>query len=192
MVDQHSTALNSLRELCLASASDLGGALESFQPGHHRGAGVVRPCSRRTPSGTAVSELVVAIFRINGRLLAGGDRLVADLGLTSARWQVLGAIALSPVAEPVARLARNMGLNRQGVQRIVGELVAEGFVELKGNPHHRRAKLVVMTAKGVEAYDAALRAQGPWVNTLGEGFDPKAIKAAARVLERLRERLDNP
>jgi DNA-binding MarR family transcriptional regulator len=146
--------------------------------------------SRRTPSGVAVSELIVTVFRLNGRLLAAGDRLVASLGLTSARWQVLGAIALSPTPEPVARLARNMGLNRQGVQRIVGELVADGFVELNDNPHHRRAKLVVMTAKGLQAYTAALRAQAPWVNMLGEGFDPKSIDEAGRILEALRQRLE--
>src|ERR1700730_10126545 len=146
----------------------------------------------RTPSGVAISELIVTVFRLNGRLLVAGDRLVASLGLPSARWQVLGAIALSPVPDPVARLARNMGLNRQGVQRIVGELVAEGFVELKDNPHHRSAKLVVMTAKGVQAYDAALRAQTPRGNRLGEGFYPKSIEAAARVLDALRQRLEHP
>jgi DNA-binding MarR family transcriptional regulator len=147
---------------------------------------------QRTPSGAAVSELIVTIFRLNGRLLVAGDRLVASLGLTSARWQVLGAIAFSPVPEPVARVARNMGLNRQGVQRIVGELVAEGFVELKDNPHHRSAKLVVLTAKGTKAHDAALRAQIPWVNMLGEDVDPRSIEEARKILEMLRRRLDRP
>jgi hypothetical protein len=46
-----------------------------------------------------VSELALEIFRLNGELLADGDALVADLGLTSARWQVLGAVALSPGAQ---------------------------------------------------------------------------------------------
>ena len=69
---------------------------------------------RRDVTGPAVTALILEVFRLNGRLLAAGDRLVAKLGLTSARWQVLGAIALSPSAEPVARLARNMGLHRQG------------------------------------------------------------------------------
>ena len=145
---------------------------------------------KRTPAGAAVSELIVAVFRLNGRLLVSGDRLVASLGLTSARWQVLGAIAFAPTPEPVARLARNMGLNRQGVQRIVGELAAEGFLELKDNPHHRSAKLVVMTAKGLKAFDAAMRLQTPWVNMLGEGFDTKSIEKAGRVLEELRQRLE--
>ena len=65
-----------------------------------------------------LTDLIVETFRLNGRLLAAGDGLVADLGLTSARWQVLGAIAASPVPLPVASIARNMGLSRQGVQRL--------------------------------------------------------------------------
>lgn len=150
----------------------------------------VKTRNRRTRSGEAVSDLVVTVFRLNGRLLVAGDRIVADLGLTSARWQVLGAISLSSAPEPVARLARNMGLNRQGVQRIVSELAVEGFVQLKDNPHHRSAKLVVMTAKGREAYDAAQRAQVPWVNRLGDGLDSKSIEEAARILDALRQRLE--
>lgn len=144
----------------------------------------------RTPSGAAVSELIVTIFRLNGRLLAAGDRLVEPFGLTSARWQVLGAIALSPAPEPVARLARNMGLNRQGVQRIVGDLLSEGFVEMKDNPHHRSAKLVVMTHRGRSAYEAALKAQAPWVNMLGEGLNAKQICDAEKILEILKCRLE--
>ena len=50
----------------------------------------------------ALTELILETFRLNGRLLAAGDALVRDLGLTSARWQILGAIALSPVPLPVA------------------------------------------------------------------------------------------
>jgi len=152
----------------------------------------MRKDAPRTPSGSEVSELILSIFRLNGRLLLAGDRLVGPLGLTSARWQVLGAIALSPVPEPVARLARNMGLNRQGVQRIVTELEAEGFVQLKDNPHHRSARLVVMTAKGEQAHAAALQLQAPWVNGLGEGLDPKKIRAAAKVLDDLRRKLETP
>lgn len=146
----------------------------------------------RTPSGRAVSELIVSIFRLNGRLLAAGDRLVEPFGLTSARWQVLGAVALSQTPEPVARLARNMGLNRQGVQRIVGDLVAEGFVEMRDNPHHRNAKLVVMTREGRAAYDAALEAQAPWVNELGDGMTAEDIRNAGRILNLLKQRLEPP
>lgn len=138
----------------------------------------------------AATSLVLEIFRLNGRLLAAGDRLVEPLGLTSARWQVLGAIAMARAAEPVARLARSMGLNRQGVQRIVNELAEEGIVAFRDNPHHRRAKLVVLTDKGVEAFAAASRLQRPWVEELACGLDPERLEAARELLALLRQRLE--
>ena len=70
----------------------------------------------------ALNGLILDVFRLNGDLLAAGDILVGDLGLSSARWQVLGAIALSPVPLPVAHIARNMGLTRQAVQRVVDDM----------------------------------------------------------------------
>jgi DNA-binding MarR family transcriptional regulator len=143
-----------------------------------------------TPRGEAATELILETFRCNGRLLAAGDRLVAKLGLTSARWQVLGAIALSPTVETVARLARNMGLHRQGVQRIVNELEKEGLIEFRPNPHHRRANLVVLTARGREIYEEADRLQIPWVNALSKGIAADDIALATRVIQSLRKRLE--
>jgi len=137
-----------------------------------------------------LTGLILEVFRANGALIAAGDRLVADLGLTSARWQVIGAIALSPTPEPVARLARAMGLHRQGVQRIVNELEAEGIVALEDNPHHRRARLVRLTRKGEVLYREANRRQKPWARDLAKGLDAKAIVAAQRLLQSLRERLE--
>ena len=145
---------------------------------------------QRNPTGAALSLLILDVFRLNGRLLAEGDRLVAGLGLTSARWQVLGAIALATAPQPVAWLARSMGLYRQGVQRIVNELEQEGFVAFADNPHHRRAKLVTLTKKGRTAYEAADRMQKPWVNRLAKGLNAADLAAASRVLAALRQRLD--
>jgi DNA-binding MarR family transcriptional regulator len=146
--------------------------------------------ARRTPAGEAVTELILEVFRLNGRLLVAGDRLVSRLGLTSARWQVLGAVALAERAEPVAWIARSMGLNRQGVQRIVNELVAEGHIALEPNPHHRRASLVVLTAKGRTAFAAADGLQTPWVNALAKGLGAEDIAAAKRTVAVLRKRLE--
>lgn len=146
--------------------------------------------NEETPSGKATIALMLEVFRLNGRLLAAADRLVSKFGLTSARWQVLGAIALAPAPEPVARLARNMGLTRQGVQRVINELAEEGIVALQENPHHRRAKLVLMTEKGKEAFEAAVLLHRPWVNALAEGVDSHSILAAGDVMKTLRLRLE--
>lgn len=138
----------------------------------------------------ALTELILEVFRLNGRLLAAGDALVGDIGLTSARWQVLGAIALSPAPLPVAHIARNMGLTRQAVQRLVNELEADGLVRFAANPHHQRAKLVLLTARGQTAYAAAMKRQAPWVAMLGQGTGAKQVEAATATLRAIGQRLD--
>lgn len=143
----------------------------------------------RTRAATALTELVLEVFRLNGALLAAGDRLVAPLGLSSARWQVLGAIALAQRPEPVANLARNMGLTRQAVQRIVNDLADGRFVTLEPNPHHRRAQLVVLTAAGRKLYEGADQRQVPWVNALATGLKQAELRAATQTLHTVRRRL---
>ena len=137
----------------------------------------------------AVTKLVLETFRLNGCLILAGDALVADIGLTSARWQVMGAITLSPVPLPVAHLARNMGLSRQAVQRLSNEMAADGLVKFAENPHHQRAKLVLLTARGQEAYRAAMARQRPWARALAKGLSVSEIEAATATLRRMRQRL---
>jgi DNA-binding MarR family transcriptional regulator len=144
-----------------------------------------------SPAGAALTELVLEIFRVNGRLLAAGDRLVADIGLTSARWQVLGAIHYAGTPQTVSWLARSMGLTRQAVQRIVNELAGKGLTAFQANPAHRRAQLVTLTGKGEAAYAAAERRQTPWINTLANRMDESEVAGALRFLRTIRSRLDS-
>lgn len=146
--------------------------------------------NKRTKVGEALTGLILDVFRLNGSLLVAGDRLVADLGLTSARWQILGAITQAERPESVAWLARSMGLHRQGVQRIVNELERDGIVEFKPNPHHKRAHLVLLTAKGRKLYADAMKLQAPWVNALADGLKLKDLETTRRVIEQIRERLE--
>jgi DNA-binding MarR family transcriptional regulator len=109
-------------------------------------------------------DLVVETFRLNGRLLVVGDRLVEEINLTSSRWQVLGALNNAGEAMTVAQIARHMGLQRQSVQRTVDALRAEGLVKLVDNPSHRRARLVLLTPKGNQAVRKADRLRVRWAN----------------------------
>src|SRR5215510_6720543 len=147
--------------------------------------------ARRTPAGEALTDVMLDLFRLSSLLLTAGDRLVARLGLTSARWQILGAITYAERPQPVAWLARNLGANRQNVQRIVNDLHKEGLVAFEVNPHHRRAQLVVLTDKGKQTFDAAMRLQTPWINGLSEGLSVKDIQTVHRVIIALREKLES-
>ena len=143
-----------------------------------------------SPAGAAATALILETFRFHGALILAGDALTADLGLTSARWQVIGAIALAREPLPVAQIARNMGRARQSVQRVANELVAGGLLAFAANPNHRRAKLVRLTDAGRTAYRATVARQVPWANDLAADLAPDAIEAALRVVRAMRQRLE--
>ncbi|MBX5087910.1 MarR family winged helix-turn-helix transcriptional regulator [Rhizobium lentis] len=144
----------------------------------------------RTAAGSALTKLILDLFRLNNRMLTSGDRLVANLGLTSARWQVLGTIEASERPQPVAWLARDMGANRQNVQRIVNDLEKEGLVAFAANPHHRRAQLVVLTEKGRITCEMAMRLQAPWASGLADGLEVTEIERTHRVMRALLHKLE--
>lgn len=144
-----------------------------------------------TPGGEALTNLILSLFRVNNLTLSWGDRLVAPLGLTSARWQILGAIAFAERPQPVAWLARDLGASRQNVQRIVNDLEKDGIVSFEPNPHHKRAHLVVFTTKGRKVYEEALALYAPRLNALADGLSIPDIEAASRVLADLKARLED-
>ncbi|MFD6250364.1 MarR family winged helix-turn-helix transcriptional regulator [Streptomyces roseolus] len=144
--------------------------------------------SRRAPQ-DALSRTALAVFRLNGRLLAASEKLAEPAGLTAAWWQVLGAVLTEPL--PVAGIARAMGITRQSVQRIADLLVGDGLAVYAPNPAHRRAKLLAPTEAGraaiarIDPGHAELAAR--LVRELGgqEAFDE-----TVRVLERLSAALE--
>lgn len=147
--------------------------------------------TKRTPAGAALTGVILDLFRLTTRMLTAGDKLVADLGLTSARWEVLGAIVEADRPQPVAWLARDLGAYRQNVQRIINNLHEEGLVAFEANPHHRRAQLVVLTEKGKQTFDGAMRLQAPWANKLSEGLSVKDLETMHRVIITLRQKLES-
>jgi DNA-binding MarR family transcriptional regulator len=136
---------------------------------------------------SAFTELILEVFRLNRLLLDAGDHLTEPVSLTSARWQVLGVVEHGPI--PVAHVARVMGLTRQSVQQTADGLAEDGLIEYIENPHHRRAKLMVMTPKGRKALDYVVERHAEWANQIGEKQSLEALREAVTVLRQLRESL---
>ena len=137
-----------------------------------------------------MTDLVLEIFRVNGALLEAGNRLTAPHGLSSARWQVMGAIELAGQPMTVAQIARRMGLTRQGVQRIANDLEAMKMVRFEENMDHKRAKLVVLTTKGARVMARIDEAQIAWVNALSDDLSDRTVKQSLKLLGAVRERLE--
>jgi DNA-binding MarR family transcriptional regulator len=141
-----------------------------------------------TRSGKAFTKLVLRVFRLNGRLLEAGDHLAAPVGQTSARWQVMGCI--DDEARTVADVARIMGLARQSVQRVADLLVKDGLAVYSENPHHKRAKLVKLNAKGLKALREIEKAQRVWANEVGKEMGERDLVKTVKVLEHLQRVLE--
>lgn len=137
----------------------------------------------------ALTDTVLAVFEANGLLLAWGDRFVAPFGLTSARWQMLGAIALAgaPLATPA--LAAAMGVSRQGAQKQLDLLLADGLVDLEPNPAHARSPLYRLTAAGRSTYDRIDRRWRDRARAFAAKIAPADLAAARRTLDALTSQL---
>lgn len=110
-----------------------------------------------------MTDIILTIFRLNGRIIEWGDRLSGEFGLTSARWQVLGAIALAHAPQTVPEIADRMGVTRQATQKQVNLLEGEGLVAARANPRHRRSPHYVLTEAGERAYARVTEKYQAWV-----------------------------
>ena len=141
-----------------------------------------------TPKGEKFSALTVEVFRTKILMLQGAESLAQSVGLTSARWQILGV--LREAAAPVSSVARQVGLSRQSVQQTADAMEADGLIVYRENPYHRRAQLMEPTAKARKALAALEPREIDFANLMGRPHTLEALDAALAVLRRTREALE--
>ena len=139
----------------------------------------------RTSAGDALTDLVLPVFELNGEFLAAAELMTRPVGLTPAWWQVLGATL--DEALPVAEIARRVGLGlaRQSVQRVADVLVERGWAVYRGNPGHRRAKLLEPTAQGRSALRRLTAAQHDWADTVAEAVGEAELRRALAIIRQV-------
>ena len=135
-------------------------------------------------------ELVLSLFRLNGLLIAEGDAMTERLGLTSARWKVIGAIALSNAGLTVPGIARVLGQSRQAVQRITDVMVSDGLLAYEPNPKHKRSVLVTLTDEGARVYNILREVQDPWAIESTEDIPIEDLDTTLRIVRRLIQKFD--
>ena len=144
---------------------------------------------KHTPEGSLLTEIILETFKLNGLLVSAGDQLTKELGLTSARWKVLGALSNGAGGLTVPEIARQMGQSRQAVQRLTNEMIDDGLVETRHNPNHERAKLIRLTNKGAKTYKKIMDKQIPWVNSIAGDIGKTNLQSVACTLKELSNRL---
>lgn len=145
----------------------------------------------RTSPAALVSDLMTAALRLQTRRLARADTLLAPLGLTGARWQVLDAIVRAGEPQSAPRLAATLGLTRQGVQKQLDLLAADGLLGAQPNPRHRRSPCYGLGAAGQRLHAKASALQAAWDARLGAGLPTAELADALGILKALLARLDD-
>ena len=140
---------------------------------------------KHTKKGELFTDLALEIFRLNGLLLAEGDRISGEIGLSSARWKVLGAISLNGEPMTVAQISRQMGQARQSVQRIADSMTENGYCVWLDNPSHKRAKWLQLTEKGETAFRHLEAAQSPWANEASDSLTVEELRCSLRAVKKL-------
>ncbi|WP_233168459.1 MarR family winged helix-turn-helix transcriptional regulator [Xylophilus sp. ASV27] len=132
-----------------------------------------------------MTNIILTVFRLNGALASWGDAFGSTEGLTSARWQMLGALALAGQPQTAPQVATRMGLTRQGAQKQLNLLAADGLVESHPNPRHQRSPLFVLTRQGQQAYASVDERWRAHAQRVAVAFSPADLDAVGEVLTAL-------
>lgn len=129
-----------------------------------------------------IQRLVLSIFRLDDLLKEAANHIARPAGQTGARWQVLNALQDGP--KTVADIARSKNVARQGIQRIVNELLAEGVVEARSNPRHARYPLIASTPAGLAARELILENRRRWIAGISGGLEGELTEETLLQLDR--------
>ncbi len=137
-----------------------------------------------------VRNLIIEVFAANGNLIDTGNRLTQPLGITSALWQVLGALGFAEEPLSVPQIATRMGLTRQSVQRNVDILIERSLVTRVPNPRHRRSNLMTLTEEGRLALERVDERHRPLSARIAIAIGDDRIADALSVLRQMNTILD--
>jgi DNA-binding MarR family transcriptional regulator len=115
-----------------------------------------------------------------------GSKGFDDLG--SAYGYVFRALADEELSQ--RELATRLGITDQGMAKILGEMVARGYVERRPDPVDARVKRLRLGKRGRSALGAARRFHADFEQSLAKEVGAAAVAALRRTLEVIARRGD--
>jgi DNA-binding MarR family transcriptional regulator len=148
----------------------------------------------RSASREARPELA-ALFqetvRLYWRLTRAADAIHGGGQLSGPRRTLIVALAATE-PQSVARLAAARGQSRQRLQPLINALIAEGLVERRANPFHKRSDLVALTRRGEREARQIVAAESRLRALLRLSVSPRALQSAVKVLRDVNSMFDHP
>ncbi len=143
------------------------------------------------------NRLFFRLYQCTNLLHKTGSRAVAEEGLTTQQWAVLGALSRPGVHEGmgIGEMARYLMVSRQNLAGVLNRMERDGRIEMRQDGRDRRSRLVVMTPAGRKVWlqDAQPKIRAYYAQAM-EGFSVGDITHALHYLMKLlgnMERLDH-
>lgn len=123
------------------------------------------------------------------------DQEMKPLGITRSQWWVLAQLSRSLGTEgaeagmPQTKLARILDMGKAPMTGLIDRLEASGFVERRPDSRDRRAKRIVVTARGQGVLDQMATVGLRLNHTVLDGLSDEDIATAERVLGRMKDNI---
>ncbi|MGL5839303.1 MAG: MarR family winged helix-turn-helix transcriptional regulator [Sphingorhabdus sp.] len=135
-------------------------------------------------------ELSDELIRLSARVTGMFNTSLRELGHGPTEMLVLSAIVEADTPPTVPKIGRSLGLARQLVQRAVHSLVAQGLIQTRANPDHKRAVLLYATRHGEALKQKADSLAEDVVNRIAADMDLERVRSAAEILGAIRKDLE--
>ncbi len=126
------------------------------------------------------------LFHAFSDLFARGEHALREAGLGRAHHRALYFIARNPGIS-VAALLAILKITKQSLNRVLNDLLAQGFVERRPAPNDRRVRQLRLTEKGAALEAALWEAQRPALARAFRQAGPEAVLGFRKVLSALAE-----
>ncbi len=110
--------------------------------------------------------------------------------ITPQQWAVLVAIAASEGPTTLAAVARRLAVTKQNMTGMTERLQQLGVVERADDPNDLRSARVQLTRRGRALLEKLTPAYAEWQAALASDFSPRELRALARAINHLIERLE--
>lgn len=112
------------------------------------------------------------------------ERNLKGSNLTVRMRAVLEEIARHD-SQTVPQIAAHLHINRQYVQVMVNETIAQGFTQKMPNPRHRKSALIALTEAGAQMISQVMSNEQEILRALASDFDEADIDDAHRLMSAL-------
>jgi DNA-binding MarR family transcriptional regulator len=142
-----------------------------------------------TTNTKAMTGLIREVRTCFNQLRTLAENLNADLGINPSMRAIMERLSQQS-SRTVPDLAQERGTSRQHVQKVINSLLDQDLAQSEENPDHKRSVLYLLTEKGEEVFAEVRQRETAPMRALSDALNHTEITAAAGVLSRMNQELD--